>query len=427
MPPKKAAPVDKAKAAAKQKAAEDKTFGLKNKNKSAKVQKYVQNVKQNATQGLANYKPVEVKKKDKKPEEEVGNIFAVAIKQPKVPEGVDPKSIVCEFFRHNQCAKGNKCKFSHDLSVERKGPKISLYTDQRDIGKGGGEDGEESKEGMEDWDQATLEAAIKQKHANENKPTEIICKFFLDAVEKKLYGWFWKCPNGDDCKYRHALPSGYVLKSQMKELLEEEARNVKDVTESIEEERARVVARTPVTEESFRAWHRAKREARAAKRAADEDDRRRKGILNGREIFMQEGFVATDDASATDDYAREEDEESAIQDMIARAKAAVEAARQAASDLGPTPEEDEAAAEGMGAGPSEDSAGPSGSNGAGPATHLNLEDDEAEALFEGDDDDEEEEELMDEEEDDDGDLEGLEAHVKGMHVGGGGTSGGQDG
>lgn len=32
---------------------------------------------------------------------------------------------------------------------------------------------------------------------------------------------FWKCPNGEDCKYRHALPHNYVLKSQMKELLEE--------------------------------------------------------------------------------------------------------------------------------------------------------------------------------------------------------------
>lgn len=56
--------------------------------------------------------------------------------------GVDPKSIVCEFFRHGQCTKGNKCKFSHDLSVERKGPKISLFTDQRDIKKDGEEDGE---------------------------------------------------------------------------------------------------------------------------------------------------------------------------------------------------------------------------------------------------------------------------------------------
>ena len=32
---------------------------------------------------------------------------------------------------------------------------------------------------------------------------------------------FWKCPSGDECKYRHALPAGYVLKSQMKELLAE--------------------------------------------------------------------------------------------------------------------------------------------------------------------------------------------------------------
>jgi len=46
--------------------------------------------------------------------------------------GVDPKSIVCEFYRHGQCAKGFKCKFSHDLSVERKGEKIDIYSDQRD-------------------------------------------------------------------------------------------------------------------------------------------------------------------------------------------------------------------------------------------------------------------------------------------------------
>lgn len=29
---------------------------------------------------------------------------------------------------------------------------------------------------------------------------------------------FWQCPNGKECKYRHALPPGYVLKSQMKVL-----------------------------------------------------------------------------------------------------------------------------------------------------------------------------------------------------------------
>lgn len=43
MPPKQASKADLAK---KQKIIEDKTFGLKNKNKSKNVQKYVQNLKQ---------------------------------------------------------------------------------------------------------------------------------------------------------------------------------------------------------------------------------------------------------------------------------------------------------------------------------------------------------------------------------------------
>lgn len=59
---------------------------------------------------------------------------------------------------------------------------------------------------------------------------------------------FWKCPNGDQCIYRHALPSGYVLKSQMNELLEEEAQKP-DVSETIEEQRQKVEAITPITEE----------------------------------------------------------------------------------------------------------------------------------------------------------------------------------
>lgn len=59
-----------------------------------------------------------------------------------------------------------------------------------------------------------------------------VCKYFLDAVEKKQYGWFWECPNGGkNCHYRHALPPGYVLKSQMKALLDEESEKI-----SIEEE-----------------------------------------------------------------------------------------------------------------------------------------------------------------------------------------------
>jgi len=40
-----------------------------------------------------------------------------------------------------------------------------------------------------------------------------VCKHFLQAIEKGLYGWFWTCPNGGDkCIYRHALPPGFVFK-----------------------------------------------------------------------------------------------------------------------------------------------------------------------------------------------------------------------
>lgn len=47
------------------------------------------------------------------------------------------------------------------------------------------------EEGMEDWDQDKLEDVVKQKHGAEkpSNKTDIICKFFLDAVENKLYGW----------------------------------------------------------------------------------------------------------------------------------------------------------------------------------------------------------------------------------------------
>ena len=45
---------------------------------------------------------------------------------------------------------------------------------------------------------------------------EQVCKFFLDAVEKSQYGWFWECPNGVSCHYRHALPPGFTLKRDKK-------------------------------------------------------------------------------------------------------------------------------------------------------------------------------------------------------------------
>jgi hypothetical protein len=70
------------------------------------------------------------KKAEEEAARELAALFATAIKQPKVPPGVDPKSIVCEYFRAGQCTKGFKCKYSHDLNVERKGGKMDLFSDK---------------------------------------------------------------------------------------------------------------------------------------------------------------------------------------------------------------------------------------------------------------------------------------------------------
>ncbi|XP_027351729.1 zinc finger CCCH domain-containing protein 11 isoform X2 [Abrus precatorius] len=294
MPPKQQSKADLAK---KQKIVEDKTFGLKNKNKSKNVQKYVQNLKQSvqpkpdASKVAAKKKKEEEKAKDK----ELNDLFKIAVSQPKVPVGVDPKSILCEFFKVGQCAKGFKCKFSHDLNVQRKGEKIDIYSDTRD------------QETMEDWDQETLEKVVESKKTeyNQNKPTDIVCKYFLEAVEKKQYGWFWVCPNGGkSCHYRHALPPGYVLKSQMKALLEEETEKI-TIEEEIENQRAKVATTTPMTPELFMEWKKKKIEERDANLAAEQAERAKNDRMSGRELFLSDASLFVDDAEAYDKYQRE--------------------------------------------------------------------------------------------------------------------------
>ncbi|XP_011000769.1 PREDICTED: zinc finger CCCH domain-containing protein 11-like [Populus euphratica] len=295
MPPKQS----KADLAKKQKIVEDKTFGLKNKSKSKNVQKYVQNLQQAVQPKLDPSKIAAKKKKEeeKAREKELNDLFKVAVSQPKVPVGVDPKSILCEFFKAGQCAKGFKCKFSHDLNVQRKGEKIDIYSDKRD------------EDTMEDWDQETLEKVVESKKTeyNQNKPTDIVCKYFLEAVEKKQYGWFWSCPNGGkDCHYRHALPPGYVLKSQMKALLEEEADKI-SIEEEIENQRAKLTASTPMTPELFTQWKTKKAEEREAGLAAKRAERAKNDRMSGRELFLSDSSVFVDDAEAYENYQRDEE------------------------------------------------------------------------------------------------------------------------
>ncbi|CAI0471585.1 unnamed protein product [Linum tenue] len=301
MPPKQASKADLAK---KQKIVEDKTFGLKNKNKSKNVQKYVQSLKQSVQPKVDPSKLASKKKKEeeKAKEKELSELFKIAVSQPKVPPGVDPKSILCEFFKVGQCTKGFKCKFSHDLNIQRKGEKIDIYSDKRD-------EGCFARDTMDDWDQETLEKVVASKNSeyNQNKPTDIVCKHFLDAVEKKQYGWFWVCPNGGkECHYRHALPPGYILKSQMKALLDEESEKL-PIEEEIENQRAKVATTTPMTTDLFMQWKKKKMDERDASLDALRAERAKNDRMSGRELFLSDASLFVDDAEAYDKYQRDEE------------------------------------------------------------------------------------------------------------------------
>lgn len=136
---------------------------------------------------------------------EVAELFK-PVQVQKVPFGVDPKTVLCVFFKKGNCEKGRKCKFSHDLAVERKAEKKNIYQDTRD------EQDPKKADTMDNWDEQKLRDVFLSKHGNPRTTTDKVCKYFIEAVENQKYGWFWTCPNGGDkCMYKHSLPPGYVI------------------------------------------------------------------------------------------------------------------------------------------------------------------------------------------------------------------------
>lgn len=113
---------------------------------------------------------------------------------------------------------------------------------------------------MDNWDEEKLRKVILSKHGNPKTTTDIVCKYFIDAVENGKYGWFWVCPNGgNECKYRHSLPPGFVLKTKEQKKLERlAAENEPKITleEFLELERSKLDKSkfTPITVESFAKW-----------------------------------------------------------------------------------------------------------------------------------------------------------------------------
>ncbi|XP_055325068.1 zinc finger CCCH domain-containing protein 15 homolog [Sitodiplosis mosellana] len=320
MPPKKAAAgaSKKTEAKKKDKIIEDKTFGLKNK-KGAKTQKFIQQVEKQVKSG-GQHPLLPTSKKDEKEkklqEQKELNALFRPVQTQKVEKGTDPKSVVCAFFKAGQCGKGEKCKFSHDLSVERKVEKRSMYVDMRD--------GDEN-DTMDNWNDEKLKEVVEKKHGKEKRmpTTDIICKFFLDAVEKSKYGWFWECPNGEKCIYRHALPQGYILKKDKKKMDEQKKPDI-SLVDLIERERNALGSNlTKVTLESFLAWKKRKIQEKKDLQAKEEEQKRKdyksgkQFGFSGREMFSFNPELAKDNDLEDDDgayasYEREEDDNDQI-------------------------------------------------------------------------------------------------------------------
>ncbi|KAG8906814.1 hypothetical protein FRB99_006081 [Tulasnella sp. 403] len=228
---------------------EEPTIGQKN--KSSKVQKQVAIMQEQASRSGKNKAQLEREREKEirareKAEEEKRKAQEAAMLRPvlppqKVPPGVDPKSIVCQYFKIGTCDKGKKCKFAHDLEVERKAQKRDIYTDERD---------EKLDDTMDKWDEAKLRQVVLSKAGNPRTTTDIVCKYFIDAIETQKFGWFCK-----SCIYRHALPPGFVLKSQKKAAEEAEKANTISLEEFLEVERHKLGSNlTAVTPETFAKW-----------------------------------------------------------------------------------------------------------------------------------------------------------------------------
>ena len=278
---------------------EDKALGLKNKNKSHAVQKYIKGIEQRVNQRVGidvdkqkQYQERAEKKKQKQEEAFLNSLYkqVSAAKQQEVPEGADAKTILCELFKAGKCDLGDKCKFSHDLNIQFNQGTFDIYTDLRDAKKTLSAEYEVNKIAEE-----------KEKKRGKLCQSNIVCKYFLDAVKKKVYGWKWECPNGDNCHYKHYLPKGYIMLTDkdkaQEEMTMEEYMNLE---EQIDAERERISQNgTKVNDATFKEWKRKRDEFRAQ----EKDEKVRdvfKSKLTGVQLFKNQSELFKDDENAED-------------------------------------------------------------------------------------------------------------------------------
>jgi len=263
---------------------------LKNKNKSKQVQQHIAQMKASAGANDGRKETEEMKK----------SAARAAMDQVLFKEAKTKKEIAAEKMAKAEAAikKAEKVK-----EPEKK----DIYTDSRD---------QKAADDMQGWDEDKLRSVVdSKKTAGERVKTTIICKHFLDAVEKSTYGWFWECPNGGDkCQYMHALPEGYVLKRDKdpNAPIEDGPR----IEDEIEERRKALTSRTPVTFERLQEWLAQKKaklkleEDKKLEAAKKQYAKGKASGVSGKMLFAIDASIFVDDANATEDkYERRDDDD----------------------------------------------------------------------------------------------------------------------
>ncbi|KAH0569862.1 Zinc finger domain-containing protein [Spironucleus salmonicida] len=334
MPPKKQLDVSK-KALQKEakQTIEDATFGLKNKNKSKKVQQQIQAVQKqvqnkvdtvikNALPSKLQQSQADILKKQKEDEKRLQQLQMLrsTLKQPPVPEGENPKNYPCILHQYGCCDKAEKCKYSHGEKVEIMTPqqileekmrkeqekldkakdyvsedmgKLDIYREMRDQiieyrAK------QKSFKNGKDYDEVLSEMlADFQDRTRTHNYSDLICKNFIQACRENVIGFGWNCAHEKQqgyCQYRHCIPIDFVL-FEKPEDFDEDLDN-EQFEEEIERKRNAITQGTPVNEETFAVWKQKRVQQQLEEAEKAEAEKELKIGFTGKIIFAKGMFRA---------------------------------------------------------------------------------------------------------------------------------------
>lgn len=336
MPPKGNQPSNKTVQKEKQKMIDDRTFGLKNKNKSKKVQEYIQQVTKNVQSakypGQAQAPPpptaeLNAKKREEEKKAQLMAMMRASLKQPPIPDGANPKDFVCIYHVHGCCEKGDKCRYSHDLgggsrkdvapqkaSAEAEAKASETITEaerlanERSEAMGRLDLFRDMREQLMEYNakiqsaksgksyEALLEEYRERYHAKQESKTksEKICPQYLSACKAKSIGWGFRCKNEEKngyCPMRHCLPEGYVLEEPKPQELDKDL-DYEEIEDAFERRRQEITSGTPVTLETFRVWKEKRLAIQEARRKAEAEQleqvlsqHKNVQLLTGRQLF----------------------------------------------------------------------------------------------------------------------------------------------